>query len=457
MLVFWMLKTRYHAIFIACWCHVMSHVKDAKLEAGLAAMQKFFPTGLDVSDIASTRSLLARLQGKRRSTAPDTVCIADVRLTTAQRAAAQHEVHAAMALAQPSGAMPCATSSLSESDVTERHVTGSSLTKANSTEPLIAALTGSGTQPRLPQAPLTVRCYRPRATSAARPALVWLHGGGFMFGELDWDDKRCQQMALAFDCVVIAVDYALAPEHPFPAALTDAYAALRWVVADAAAQGIDPTRIAVAGASAGGGLAAGLALLARDRAQISICFQLLLYPMLDDRTVLRSAELPDNRVHNVGSAELTAAELALAEPASLEPASLGVVPKQLVTPGWSLAENTAGWQCYLGRRTALKQSLPCHEVYEPSLYVSPYAAASRAQDLAGLPPAFIGVGSSDLFYAQCCDYAKRLQQAGVAVELQCYADAFHGFDSWASTSDTAQRFWAHQVAAMRRAWQAATS
>lgn len=272
-----------------------------------------------------------------------------------------------------------------------------------------------------------------------------------MFGELSWDDKRCQQLALALDCLVVAVDYRLAPEQPFPAALEDGYAALCWMADHAASLGIDRSRIAVAGASAGGGLAAGLALLARDYGQPSVCFQLLLYPMLDDRTVLAPTALDSSAQDSPASTSantVCAAALPTAFTTALTP-----------TPGWSLEENTAGWQCYLGVRSTLQSSVlaanprAANAVQDgaPSA-VSAYAAPSRATDLRALPPAFIAVGSIDLFYGECCDYAARLQQAGVAVELQCYANAFHGFDSWASASNTAKRCWAEQCAALQQAF-----
>lgn len=344
---------------------------DPKLQAGLAAMQKFFPQGLDVSDIAATRAMLAHLQAKRPAPRLAEVTIHDVQIPV---------------------------------------------------QPFSAHRAGEPTQV------VTLRCYQPLTPrTTPRPALLWCHGGGFMFGELSWDDKRCQQMAVALDCVVVAVDYRLAPEQPFPAALEDGYAALCWMADHAASLGIDGSRIAVAGASAGGGLAAGLALLARDRGQPALCFQLLLYPMLDDRTVVDPSALGSTAAISVRAAP--------------------------PTPGWSLVENTAGWQCYLGIRTALRQ---CSTAAAPACVpeVSPYAAPSRANDLSALPPAFIAVGSIDLFYGECCEYAARLQQAGVAVELQCYANAFHGFDSWASASSTAQRCWAEQCAALQQAFYA---
>ncbi len=429
----------------------MPPIDDPQLRAGLAAMQKFFPHGLDVDNIAATRALLARLQAKRPAPRLADVSIEDVQITVRTLENLRAGVRVSTANAACSSLADAAAASVPSSVIS----------------PAIASTDACGDSTTLPPPasgapPLTLRCYQPRAARGEpRPALLWCHGGGFMFGELSWDDKRCQQLALALDCLVVAVDYRLAPEQPFPAALEDGYAALCWMADHAASLGIDRSRIAVAGASAGGGLAAGLALLARDCGQPSVCFQLLLYPMLDDRTVLAPTTLDtsaqDSCAQNSPAStpvntSVCAAALPTAIPTSL-PTSL------TTTPGWSLEENTAGWQCYLGVRSTLQSSVlaanprAANAVQDgaPSA-VSAYAAPSRATDLSALPPAFIAVGSIDLFYGECCDYAARLQQAGVAVELQCYANAFHGFDSWASASNTAKRCWAEQCAALQQAF-----
>lgn len=248
-----------------------------------------------------------------------------------------------------------------------------------------------------------LRLYRPVSSTGALPVVIWLHGGGFILGTLAWDDRRCLQLARDVGCAVLAVDYRLAPEQPFPAALDDARTALHFVQQHAAALALDATRIVVAGASAGAGLAAALALQTRDDGDDSLCGQLLLYPMLDDRTVT------------------------------------GLVPATTPAAGWSLAENTTAWRHYLGGAVGTAD-------------VSPYAAPARASDLRGLPPTWLGVGSADLFANECAAYVARLQQAGVPTTFNCYPHAFHGFDSWAAQSSAAKDCWQQQVHFLRQAF-----
>lgn len=247
-----------------------------------------------------------------------------------------------------------------------------------------------------------VRIYQPESRPEALPALLWIHGGGFVLGNVAGDDLKAKGLALALNCVVASVEYRLAPEHPFPAPLEDCYAALKWLANNAGDFGINPARIAIGGASAGGGLAAGLGLLARDRGEVDVCYQLLIYPMIDDTNVAQaSAAVPD-------------------------------------TPLWTRANNLIGWRCYLG--------------HEPgSEGVSPYAAPTRVQDVSGLPPTYIGVGTPDLFRDEDIAYAQRLMQAGVPTELHVYADGFHGFDGFAPESDAAQRFSGEQIKLLARA------
>ena len=247
-----------------------------------------------------------------------------------------------------------------------------------------------------------VRIYQPEERPETLPALLWLHGGGYVMGNVDNDDLRAKGLALANNCVVASVEYRLAPEHPFPAPVEDAYAALKWLSENAEQFGIDPQRIAIGGASAGGGLAAGLGLLARDRGEVDVAYQLLIYPMLDDRNVDQAEDgRPDTHI-------------------------------------WSRANNLAGWRAYLGE--------------EPGgADVSPYAAAARAADLSGLPPTYIMVGTPDLFLAENFDYAQRLMAAGVPTEFHVYSDGFHGFDDLAPLSDVSQRCGVDQTAALSRA------
>jgi acetyl esterase/lipase len=247
-----------------------------------------------------------------------------------------------------------------------------------------------------------VRIYQPESRPDSLPALLWIHGGGYVFGNVQGDDLKAKGMALELNCVVASVEYRLAPEHPFPAPLEDCYAALKWLAANADQFGINRARIAIGGASAGGGLAAGLGLLARDRAEVDVCYQLLIYPMIDDSNV--------------------------------EQAGPGVPD----APIWSRANNLAGWRSYLQKEPGSKG-------------ISAYAAPARAEDLSGLPPTYIGVGTPDLFRDEDIAYAQRLIKANVPTELHVYVDAFHGFVSLAAESDAAQRFTAEYTRLLYRA------
>jgi len=236
--------------------------------------------------------------------------------------------------------------------------------------------------------------------ATGRPGIVWIHGGGYMFGTGLGEDPRLARWCDAIDAVAVSVEYRLAPEHPYPAPLDDCYAALAWTVQHAAELGIDPARIAVAGASAGGGLAAALALLARDRGEHSIAYQLLIYPMIDDRMSTASSSLD--------------------------------------TVIWTTKANALGWRAYLG--------------HEPGAADVPaYAAASRADDLAGLPPAWIGVGALDVFRDENIEYAQRLLAAGVPAELHVYPGAPHGFESICPDAAVARQCQSDIDAALRRA------
>ncbi len=228
--------------------------------------------------------------------------------------------------------------------------------------------------------PVRVVSYRPPGGALITPAILHIHGGGFVVGSPAMADAANQRLAVEFGCRVLSVDYRLAPETPFPGAIEDCYAALRWLHDSAAALGVDPHRIGIKGESAGGGLAAALALLARDRGGPAIRFQHLTYPMLDDRTVTDSEPNPFTGEYM-----------------------------------WTRAYNRFGWSSLLG-----------HAAGEGE--VSPYAAAARAPDLAGLPPAFLSVGGLDLFLDENLTYAGRLARACVPVELHLYPGAFHGFD-----------------------------
>lgn len=232
-----------------------------------------------------------------------------------------------------------------------------------------------------------------------RPAILHMHGGGFVVGTAASSISTLQQIASEHDCVIVTVDYRLAPETPFPGSLEDNYAALKWLHGSAEALGMDPTRIAVMGESAGGGHAAMLAIAARDRGEVPVAFQLLIYPMLDDRT-----------------------------------GSTRRVPSYIGAYIWVPASNRFGWTSLLG-------------VPAGSPVVPAGAVPARVEHLAGLPPAFIGVGSIDLFIDEDMDYAKRLINAGVPTQLCVVPGGYHGFDGIASGANASKQF--------RRTWNAA--
>ncbi|WP_414902122.1 alpha/beta hydrolase [Sphingomonas flavalba] len=242
------------------------------------------------------------------------------------------------------------------------------------------------------------------APGTARPAILHMHGGGFVLGAARSELRYVQEIARAIDAVVVSVEYRLAPETRFAGAVEDNYAALRWLYRHAGAIGADPRRIAVMGESAGGGHAALLAIAARDRGEVPLVLQLLLYPMLDDRT---------------GSTRRPAPHIG--------------------TILWDGAANAYGWRSYLG--------------VEPGGADVPAAAVpARLADMSGLAPAFIAIGGIDLFVDEAITYARRLNAAGVATELLVQPGAFHAFDRLAPETRAARRFSAAKLAALRRAF-----
>ncbi|WP_318210182.1 MULTISPECIES: alpha/beta hydrolase [unclassified Streptomyces] len=242
--------------------------------------------------------------------------------------------------------------------------------------------------------PVPVRVYRPHG---AQGAVVWLHGGGFLMGDLDTEHPWAARIAASSGAVVISVGYRLAPEHPYPAALDDAYAVLEWAVGHAAELGVEPDRIAIGGHSAGANLATAVALRARDRQGPPIRFQLLNQPGLDDRQDSWSA---------VNFTD---------------------------TPWFYREKITASWRHYLGGRPA-----------------SPYAAPARAEDLTGLPPAYLATAEFDPNRDEGLAYALRLLQAGVSVEIHQWPGTFHGSQAILS-AEVSQRQNAELGAALRRA------
>jgi acetyl esterase len=241
---------------------------------------------------------------------------------------------------------------------------------------------------------VAVRIYRPHQ---AQGAIVWLHGGGFVMGDLDTEHPGAVRVAEGSGAVVISVGYRRAPEHRFPAALDDAYAVLTWTAEHAAELGIDPGSIAVGGFSAGGGLAAAVALRARDQQGPPIRFQLLIQPELDDRQETWSAQ------HFTD------------------------------TPFMNRDKVAASWRHYLG-----------------SVSASPYAAPARAADLSGLPSTYVATQEFDPLRDEGICYALRLLQAGVSVELHQWPGTFHGSQAILS-AEVSQRQNAGLVAALRRA------
>lgn len=238
---------------------------------------------------------------------------------------------------------------------------------------------------------VSVRVHRSAASSGEPgPALLWIHGGGTIMGGAAQEDAFCRKLTNFTDVSVAAVDHRLAPEHPYPTPLEDCYAALLWLTRQ---PWVDPARVAIGGASAGGGFAAALALLARDRGEVVPAAQLLVYPMLDDRTGAESSQ-----------------------------------PARVM---WSGRDNQIAWRWYLGGA-------------DPRL-----AAPGRREELSGLPQAWIGVGSLDLFHDESADYARRLRAAGVPAELHVADGAFHAFDLLAPNASVSQRFFASQCRFLR--------
>ncbi|NEU26712.1 alpha/beta hydrolase [Paenibacillus polymyxa] len=251
---------------------------------------------------------------------------------------------------------------------------------------------------------ILVKIYEPaQRTDVKLPAMLWIHGGGYVMGHPDMDDALCERFVQAANCVVVSVDYRLAPEHPYPAAIDDCYAALTWMTDEAELLGIDLDRVAIAGASGGGGLTAALALMARDKGGPALIFQMPLYPMIDDRNVTASSH------------EITADNAP-----------------------WSRKNNLTAWNMYLGNRIEDSE-------------VSPYAVPSRAESLAGLPPTYTCVGQLDLFRDETIEYVARLAQAGVDVEFHLYPGTFHNFEGMVPQAEVSQRASQSYVDAIARA------
>lgn len=243
-----------------------------------------------------------------------------------------------------------------------------------------------------------VRVYRRVDVSGPTGGLYFIHGGGMVLGSVEQSHAQAVALCDALGCVVVSVDYRLAPEHPHPALVHDCYAGLTWMAANAEELGVDPDRLAITGGSAGGGLCIATALMARDRGGPRLCFQLASYPMIDDRNETASSQA----VTDVGI--------------------------------WDRAANLEAWAWYLGGA-------------EPD----GYAAPARATDLAGLPPTFIDVGEIDLFRDEDIAFALRLLEAGVPTELHVYPGAYHASEGFAPTAPLSERIVAARLDALRRA------
>jgi acetyl esterase/lipase len=255
--------------------------------------------------------------------------------------------------------------------------------------------------PGPPGAPeVTIRIYWPTAPGPSRPCVVFIHGGGYMLGSALQDDPRLDRWSAEMGIVIVSVEYRLAPEYPYPAAVDDCYAALSWVVHKSDELEIDPSRIALVGSSAGGGLAAATALVARDGSIVELCALLLIYPMLDDRSLTLSSMMQEAKI-------------------------------------WTPGANALGWRAYLGQDPGSGE-------------VPPYAAPARADDLSDLPPTWICVGSLDIFRDEDVGFAQRLCAAGVPTELHLYPGAPHAFEVIAPAAAVSRRCQAEMDGALRR-------
>ena len=262
---------------------------------------------------------------------------------------------------------------------------------------MIAAADGAG---------IRLRMYRPAAADGLLPVYYWMHGGGLMLGTPEQEEIQMKEIAVMTGALVVSVDYRLAPEHPYPIPLEDCYHGLLWIDAHADNLGVDKQRIAVGGASAGGGLAAAVAMMSLKLGGPAIIHQSLTYPMLDCRNQTKSSH---------------------------EILSLGI---------WDRAYNLYGWHAYLGEKG-----------YE---HLPDYAIPALAKDLSGLPPAFIAVGSLDLFRDEDIAYALRLMEAGVSAELHFYHGAVHGFDWHVPDSAMTKSLFSKRINALNVAFKVKT-
>ena len=249
---------------------------------------------------------------------------------------------------------------------------------------------------------VSIRLLLPVGATGPVPAMLWMHGGGHLFGTPEQDDRANVAFVRELGIAVAAARYRLGSDAPAPASVEDCYAAFLALATRGEQWGIDSKRLAIGGASARGGVAAGVGLYALDQGDIQPAFQLLVYPMIDDRTVLRSDA--QSKYHR----------------------------------GWNARNNRTGWTTYTGGGPGRPD-------------VSPYAAPARREDLSGLPPTWIGVGTVDLFHDEDVEFARRLTSAGVPCELFVVPGATHGFDQMFTKTNVAKNFWQQQASALRSA------
>ena len=247
-----------------------------------------------------------------------------------------------------------------------------------------------------------LRVHTPTDSEGPHPCVYWIHGGGMVIGSAEEEDLTAERIVEELDCVVVAPEYRLAPEHPYPAPVDGCYTGLAWVAEHARQLDIDDSRIAIAGQSAGGGLAAGVAFRARDEGTPELCFQMLIYPMIDDRNETTSS----HQITDIGI--------------------------------WDREMNIEAWDAYLGDRSGADD-------------IPVYAAPARAEDLSGLPPTFLDIGTHDAFRDETAAYSERLTASGVPTEYHLWPGGFHAYDTFAPGSQIAHSTWATRFAALRQA------
>ena len=253
--------------------------------------------------------------------------------------------------------------------------------------------------PGLNDAPeIKLRVYTPKNTLKTNPGIYYIHGGGMIIGSIQGEEGNAIALALELNAIVVSVEYRLAPENPYPAAVEDCYSGLIWMAKNSKKLKIDSERIAIYGGSAGGGLTIATSMMARDNNFPKVCFQMPLYPMIDDRNISFSS----HQITNVGI--------------------------------WDREANIEAWNWYLGGKEA-----------------NEYAAPARAKYLNNLPPTFIDVGDADLFRDEDIQFVKNLIQAGVETEFHLYPGAFHGSEILAPEATLSKKIWKTRYDALNKA------